>query len=313
MKSNLKTACLFGGHGSQYIGMGKEFYEQNGGCRQIFNIGTSVLGYDVAEYCFYGVTEDDFDESFYSLTSLLAVNLSAYTMAINKGYTFNAYAGFSLGEYAALAASGTISIHESFELLKELLIIAESLPQDASYSMSVVNLPPEICEHICLEVRSMDKKVTVSNYNTHNQVTIAGSIEGIEQFKILSSKFGAKMYPISIHRAFHTEYMSTVEDIIRKQIDNYNFAIPKTSLYMNATGKEITSLEEIKLNIVCHFSSPVLWSQTLMNMHNSKIQRYIECGSRGILSRMVRNNLGIKKEAAYHISPKLLKGEELQL
>ncbi|WEG19171.1 ACP S-malonyltransferase (plasmid) [Alkalihalophilus pseudofirmus] len=313
MNRNIKTACLFGGHGSQYKGMGREFYEQSEECRQIFNIGSSILKYDVAEYCFYGVNEDAIEKPFYSLTSLLVVDLCVYTMALNNNYKFNAHAGFSLGEYAALTASGAISIHQSFELLKELLLIAESLEDSNSYSMSVVNLPPEICEDICLKLKNINEKVVVSNYNTHNQVTVAGTVKGLEHFKNLSYKYGAKMIPINIHRAFHTEFMNPLQKDLKKEVDKFTFEIPKTPLYMNASGREVTSLDELRTNISCHFTTPVLWSHSLMNMFNSGISRFIECGSRGVLSRMVRNNLGIKKEAAYHISSRSLKFEEIQI
>src|SRR5690554_3161702 len=103
-----KTACLFGGAGSQYIGMGKDFYDLDEDCRQIFITASDVMGYDLAELCFYG-KEEALNESIYSFPSMLTIDLCAYTMAIKRGFSFQALAGFSLGEYAALVAAQVVS------------------------------------------------------------------------------------------------------------------------------------------------------------------------------------------------------------
>lgn len=293
MNINTKTACLFGGQGTQYIGMGKEFYDLDDNCRQIFKIASNVMGYDMAEFCFYG-EEEKLSQTIYSLPSMLTIDLCAYTMAVKQGYTFQALAGFSLGEYAALAAAQVVSIPVAFELFKNTLLAADSVLNDDVYSMSVVNLPAEICENICSNIEN--GIVRVANYNSKKQVTIAGNNKGLNAFKIIASELGGKMIPLNVNRPFHSELMNPVAEIIRNQVESIKFDYPRIPLYMNVTGEKVTSVEEIKSNINKHFYFPVLWTKTLENMRMANIERYVECGSKGVLCRMVRNTLEIDKE-----------------
>lgn len=304
MDNTKQTACLFGGHGSQYIGMGKAYYEIDKDCREIFEIASNVMGYDMAEFCFYG-DEEKLSQTLYSLPSLLTIELCEYTLTIKEGYKFGAYAGFSLGEYAALAASRVVSIPTAFELLKNMLIVGDSVLQDNDYSMSVINLPPEICENICLNVNRGSGKgiVKIANYNSPKQVTVAGNIQGLESFMELAKDLKGKIIPLNVYRPFHSDLMISVFPTIKKEVENYSYSLPIAPLYMNATGESVSTIEDIKSNISRHFIYPVLWSTTLNNMHTKGIQQYFEYGSKGALCRMVKDNLNIDKSQTAFFKP----------
>ncbi|KYD04316.1 Malonyl CoA-acyl carrier protein transacylase [Heyndrickxia sporothermodurans] len=294
MKNKLKTACLFGGQGSQYIGMGKDYYDLDEDCRKIFEIASEVMKYDMAEFCFYG-EEEKLSQTLYSLPSMLTIDLCAYTVALKQGYTFHAMAGFSLGEYAALAASKVVSMPTAFELLKNLLIVANSVLNDDLYSMTVVNLSPEICENICSNIKN--GRVRVANYNSKEQVTIAGNIDGVNAFeRIAAVEYGAKMIPVNVNRPFHSELFKPVTELAYKEVEHFSYTMPQLPLYMNVTGEKVCSVEEIKSNIARHFFLPVLWTKTLHNLNSDGIENYVECGSKGALCRMVKDTLGVNKE-----------------
>lgn len=289
----MKTACLFGGQGSQYIGMGQEFYEADEDCRRLFHIASEVMGYDMAELCFYG-EEETFQHEIYSLPSMLTIDLCAFTLAVKQGFSFQALAGFSLGEYAALAAARVVSVRDSFELVKQLVAASHSVLQEGSYSMAAVNLPAEMCDMMCSHIHS--GYVRVANYSSTKQVTLAGNGKGLEAFRQLASDFGAKVMPINVNRPFHCKLMEPAAAIYKEEIQSFSFTDPIIPIYMNVTGEMETNADQIKLNVVQQLCSPVLWVQTLENMHVAGIERYVECGLRSVLCRMARDTLGIARE-----------------
>ncbi|CAH8709729.1 ACP S-malonyltransferase [Paenibacillus thiaminolyticus] len=293
MTNRMKTACLFGGQGSQYIGMGQEFYEADEDCRRLFTIASEVMGYDMAELCFYG-EEETFQHEIYSLPSMLTIDLCAFTLAVKRGFSFQAVAGFSLGEYAALAAAQVVSVRNSFGLVKRLVEASHSVLREGSYSMAAVNLPAEMCAMMCSHIHS--GYVQVANYSSKKQVTIAGNRKGLEAFSQIANEFGAKVMPIRVNRPFHCKLMEPAAAVYKEEIQSVPFADPIIPVYMNVTGEMETKADQIKVNIVQQLYSPVLWVHTLENMHLAGVERYVECGLRSVLCRMVRDTLGITRE-----------------
>lgn len=289
MNNNLKIACLFGGPGSHNAGMGKELYDLDEDCRRVFKTASDVMGYDMAELCFYGEKEA-LKQTIYSLPSVLTIDLCAYLLATKQGYTFQALAGFSLGEYAALVAAGVVSIPKTFELVKRLSLASDSVLTDGLYGMAAVNLPPEKCENICLAIKN--GYVRVANYNSQNQVTLAGNENGLNTFKMIATECGGKFIPISVDRPFHSQLMKRAADIYQAEIESIEFENPTIPLYMNVTGERVSTADKVKAYLVKHLYSPVLWTQTLENLHMAGIELYIECGLKSVLCRLVKDTLG---------------------
>lgn len=293
MVDTKKTACLFGGQGLQYIGMGKEFYELDEDCRHIFKTASDAMGYDMAELCFYG-PETAFEREIYSLPIMLTIDLCAFTVARKKGFEFQAVAGFSLGEYASLAAAQVVTVQDAFELVKNLVLASESQLREGHYGMAAVNTTAEMCERICASVQS--GFVKIANYNSVKQVTIAGSLDGLQAFAQIAAGLNIKVIPIKVNRPFHSEMMEPAAQSFRNEIRTIRFADPIVPIYMNVTGEAETNAEEIRAHLVRQMYSPVLWTKTLENMYSAGFEHYVECGLNSVLCRMVRDTLGIERE-----------------
>lgn len=303
MNNVAQIACLFGGQGTQYIGMGKEFYDLDEDCRQIFKIASRVMNYDMADLCFYG-EEEQFEKTTFSLPSMLTIDLCAYTLAIKQGFSFTALAGFSLGEYATLAAAEIVSMSEAFEIVKLLIASSESVLQQGSYGMMAVNASSETCEHICDRVEKGD--VAIANYTSKKQMSLAGSTEGLDNFKSIAHELGIKTIPIHVNRPFHSQLMKPAADILAKELEHFTFLDPKLPVYMNVDGKKVDQGEQIKSNIIKQLYSPVRWTQTLENMFAANIDTYVECGLKSVLSRTVRDTIDIDRKHTIFLSANVI-------
>ncbi|MFD1989560.1 ACP S-malonyltransferase [Paenibacillus nicotianae] len=298
-----QIACLFGGQGTQYIGMGKEFYDLDEDCRQIFKIASQVMNYDMAELCFYG-EEEQFTKTTFSLPSMLTIDLCAYILGIKQGFSFTALAGFSLGEYATLAAAEVVSTAEAFEIVKILIESSESVLQQGSYGMMAVNASSETCQHICDRIEKGE--VAIANYTSKKQMSLAGDIEGLNAFKDIANEFEIKTIPIHVNRPFHNRLMKPAADILEKQLEHFKFLDPKLPIYMNVDGKKVDQGDKIKSNIIKQLYSPVKWTQTLENMFTANIDTYVECGLKSVLSRTVRDTINIDRKNTIFLSANVI-------
>ncbi len=294
-------ACLFGGQGLQYIGMGKEFYDRDEDCRQLFATASDVMGYDMADLCFHG-QEEIFEREWYSLPSMLTIDLCAYTLALKEGYSFQALAGFSLGEYAALAAANVVTIPDAFEVVKQLVLASESHLQDGTYGMAAVNMPMDMCENICASIQN--GYVKIANYNSRKQVTIAGTQKGLDRFEHIATGLNMKFMPIKVNRPYHSTLMQAASEQYYNEIKSITFSDASIPIYMNVDGKVETRGEEIRSKVVKQLRSPVMWLQIMEHLHAAGFQYYVECALNSVLCRMVRDTLGVSQEQTIFLNSK---------
>lgn len=292
MMTTGKTACLFGGQGLQYIGMGKDFYELDEDCRDIFRTASAVMGYDMAELCFDG-QEEAYAQEIYSLPIMLTIDLCAFTVALKKGFVFQAVAGFSLGEYAALAAARVVTVQDTFELVKQLVLAADAELKEGTYGMAAVNATAEMCERLCASARGY---VQIANYNSAKQVTIAGDLDGLTSFAQIAAGLKIKVIPVKVNHPFHSERMQAAAKAFEDNIQSVQFSDSAIPVYMNVTGEPETRAERFRGNLVRQLHSPVLWTKTLQSLHVAGFEHYVECGLNNVLGRMVRDTLGIARE-----------------
>lgn len=278
-------AYVFPGQGAQFVGMGKDLYDNNEEARAMFEKANEVLGFRITDLMFAG-TEDDLKKT--SVTQP-AIFLHSVILAKSLGDDFkpDMVAGHSLGEFSALVASGALSFEEGLKLVsKRAHAMQKACDLRPSTMAAVIALPDEKVEELCAEV---DEIVAPANYNCPGQVVISGSIEGIDAAceKMLAA--GAKRaLKLKVGGAFHSELMAPAQEELAEAIEAADFHTPVCPVYQNVDGKPHTDPSEIKANLIKQLTSPVRWTYDVQAMIADGATEFIELGPGKVLQGLVK-------------------------
>ena len=291
-------AFVFPGQGAQFVGMGKDLYEQNETAKQLFEKANEILGYRITDIMFEG-TDEDLKQT---KVTQPAVFLHSVISAICMGDAFDPKmtAGHSLGEFSALVAAGALSFEDGLKLVyARAMAMQKACEAQPSTMAAIIGLPDEKVEEVCQEVAKMGKGVCVAaNYNNPGQLVISGDIDAIneacEQLKAAGAK---RALPLKVGGAFHSPLMQPAKDELQAAIEKTEFQTPKCPVYQNVDGKPHTNPAEIKQNLIAQLTSPVRWTQIVQNMIADGASDFTECGPGKALQGMI---VKINKEVAAH-------------
>lgn len=271
-------AYVFPGQASQFPGMGKDLFDEYEQARDIFAKAKEILGFDIADIMFNGTAEDLKQTS----VTQPAVFLHSVIKAMVAGDDFkpDVVAGHSLGEFSALVAVGAISFEEGLKLVSERAQAMQKSCDEAESTMAaILGLENEIVEEVCAGI---DDIVIPANYNCPGQLVISGSISGINKaVEILKEKGARRALVLPVNGAFHSPFMDSAKLRLEKAIENTTFHPPKFPIYQNVDGKAHTDPEVIKKNLVNQLTSPVKWTQTMLNMIEAGVKGFVEVGGNG--------------------------------
>ena len=281
-------AFVFPGQGAQFVGMGKDLYEQNETATQLFEKANEILGYRITDIMFEG-TDEDLKQT---KVTQPAVFLHSVISAICMGDAFDPKmtAGHSLGEFSALVAAGALSFEDGLKLVyARAMAMQKACEAQPSTMAAIIGLPDEKVEEVCQEVAKMGKGVCVAaNYNNPGQLVISGDIDAIneacEQLKAAGAK---RALPLKVGGAFHSPLMQPAKDELQAAIENTEFQTPKCPVYQNVDAKPHTNPAEIKQNLIAQLTSPVRWTQIVQNMIADGASDFTECGPGKALQGMI--------------------------
>ena len=291
-------AFVFPGQGAQFVGMGKDLYENNLLAKELFEKANDILGYRITDIMFEG-TDEDLRQT---KVTQPAVFLHSVISALCMGDAFKPEmtAGHSLGEFSALVAAGALSFEDGLKLVYARAMAMQKACEAAPSTMAaIIALPDEKVEEICTQVTKETGEVVVAaNYNCPGQVVISGSIEGINKACELMKAAGAKRaLPLKVGGAFHSPLMNPAKIELEAAIRATEFHQPKCPVYQNVDALPHTSPEEIKANLVAQLTASVRWTQTVKNMIADGADEFTECGPGAVLQGLIKK---IDKDANAH-------------
>lgn len=282
------TISLFSGQGSQYEGMGKDIAEAMPELAEVYETGSAVLGIDMKDICF-NAPLDELSRTINSQPAIMATSIVCLKAAQAKGFTFDGVAGHSLGEYAAMYASGMITLEDAFRLIKARAAAMEEATTSTKGAMAaIMKIAPEEVERVCGEAKEY---VTAVNYNSPVQTVIAGTPEGIAEVSDIFAEMKARVIPLNVAGAFHSKLMQPAADKFYETAKTITFKAPQVKYYSNLTGGELNDFSDMASMLAKHIVSPVRFTSELAAMQEAGADKFVEFGPGRTLTGLVKKTL----------------------
>jgi [acyl-carrier-protein] S-malonyltransferase len=278
-------AYVFPGQGAQFVGMGKDLYDNSSTARELFEKANGLLGFRITDLMFSG-TDEDLRQT---KVTQPAIFLHSVLLAKTLGDDFkpDMVAGHSLGEFSALVASGALSFEDGLLLVfKRAMAMQKACEAEPSTMAAIVGLGDEIVETICNEI---DEIVVPANYNCPGQLVISGSVQGIDTACAKLTEAGAKRaLKLSVGGAFHSPLMEPARAELADAINSTKFNTPVCPVYQNVNASSVVDPEVIKQNLIAQLTAPVRWTQTVRNMLADGCTSFTEVGPGSVLQGLVK-------------------------
>lgn len=283
----MKHAFVFPGQGSQFPGMGKEYYENSAFAKKLFEQANEVLGFRISDVMFGG-SADELKQTNVTQPAVFLHSVIAFKSI--EGARPDMVAGHSLGEFSALVANGTLSFDSALQLVairaKAMQKACDLVP---STMAAVLALADEKVEEICAAVQQETGEIVVpANYNCPGQLVISGSVKGIdiacERMKAAGAK-RAMVLPVG--GAFHSPLMEPAKEELQAAIETTNFHTPTCAVYQNVVAKAVMDRDEIKQNLIDQLTGAVRWTQSVQAMIADGASSFTEVGPGKVLQGLV--------------------------
>ena len=279
-------AYVFPGQGAQFVGMGKDLYENNPVAKEMFDKANEILGFNITDLMFNG-TDEDLRQT---KVTQPAIFLHSVILAKTMGDDFNPdmVAGHSLGEFSALVAAGALSFEDGLRLVSaRAQAMQKACEKTPSTMAAVLALPDAKVEELCASVT--EGVVVPANYNCPGQIVISGSIEGVDAACAKMLEAGAKRaLKLKVGGAFHSPLMEPARAELADAIAHTDFHAPKCPVYQNVNAEPQTDPETIKKNLIAQLTAPVRWTQTIQNMIAAGADTFVEVGPGAVLQGLVK-------------------------
>ena len=284
----MKNAYIFPGQGSQYPGMAKDLYESNAVAREMFEKANDILGFRITDIMFEGTAE----ELKQTKVTQPAIFLHSVVLArCLPEFRPDMVAGHSLGEFSALVAAGALDFEEGLRLVSIRAQAMQKACEAVPGSMAaVLAMPAEKVEEICASCEGI---VVAANYNCEGQIVISGEVSAVNDACTRLKEAGARRaLQLPVGGAFHSPLMEPARAELAEGIEKATFHTPICPIYQNVTARPTPDAQEIKANLLTQLTSPVRWTQSVMNMIADGADKFIELGPGKVLQGLVSKTAG---------------------
>lgn len=289
----MKKAYVFPGQGSQFVGMGKDLYENSPKAKELFDKANEILGFSITDMMFFG-TDEDLKQTKVTQPAIFLHSVILKEV-LGENFKPDMVAGHSLGEFSALVSAGVLSFEDGLKLVsKRALAMQEACGIKAGTMAAVLGLEDSKVEEICKNTQGI---VVAANYNCPGQLVISGEVESVNLACVALKEAGAKralVLPVS--GAFHSELMLPAKQELALAIEQIEFKTPICPVYQNVTTTAVTSPSEIKQNLIAQLTAPVKWTQSVENMVKDGASIFTEVGPGKVLQGLVSK---ISKEVQF--------------
>jgi [acyl-carrier-protein] S-malonyltransferase len=278
-------AYVFPGQGAQFIGMGKDLYDRSVLAKEMFEKANSILGFRITDLMFSG-TDEDLRQT---RVTQPAIFLHSTILATVLGDSFkpDMVAGHSLGEFSALVANKTLSFEDGLILVsKRALAMQKACEMAPSTMAAILGMDDSVVEEVCASIKEI---VVPANFNSPGQIVISGSNEGIDKaIEILKEKGAKRAIKLAVGGAFHSPLMEPAKLELEAAIRSTTFNHPICPVYQNVNAKPSADPEKIKINLVSQLTSPVRWTQSVINMISDGASSFVEVGPGSVLQGLIK-------------------------
>ena len=287
----MKIAFVLPGQGSQYVGMAKQWYDDEPAAKALMEEANSVLGYRLTDIMFNG-PEEELKRTENTQPAIFLHSMVLWQLR-DKSFLPDVVAGHSLGEFSALVANGTLSFENGLKLVRErALAMQAACDAEPSTMAAVLRLEDDKVEEIC---GAINETVVPANYNCPGQLVISGSISGVNKAVEKAKEAGGKAIVLNVAGAFHSPFMKPAEDRLAKAINATTFNKPNFPIYQNSVALAVSNPIEIKHNLLTQLTAPVKWTQTIQQMLSDDVGDFYELGPGTILQGLIKKIGVIRK------------------
>ncbi len=281
----MKTALLFPGQASQYVGMGKDLYENHERARALFDRANEIMETDLKQICFEGPAEELKQTKF----TQPAIFVHSVIVAELLGIQPDAAAGHSLGEYSALVTAGALTFEDGLRLVKKRgELMQESGTRSPGTMAAVIGAEADLVDEACREAAEAGI-VQAANFNSPGQIVISGSIDGVDRaMEILKAKGVRLVKKLPVSGAFHSPLMQYAQDELGAVLDATPISDARFPVYTNVTARPVTEAAAIRDNLLRQVTSPVLWHNSMDQMLADGLERFIESGPGNVLQGLLK-------------------------
>lgn len=285
-----KTAFIFPGQGSQFVGMGKDHFETNSDFRSLVQQADEILGFSLSKIMFDG-PEEDLKQTEYTQPAIFLHSVALFNTLSAKP---DAVAGHSLGEFSALVACGAVSFEDALRIVRKRgELMQKAGLQNPGTMAAVIGLDDDVVTSVCSRVSTDSGKVVVpANFNSPGQIVISGFEEAIDLAIVEFQELGCRMAKkLPVSGAFHSTLMQPAFDGLKENLEKLEIKSPVCPIFSNFTAEPTTDPETIRKNLLEQLMNPVKWTQTMFNMESFGVITFIEVGPGKVLQGLIKRTL----------------------